>query len=81
MAASVQIEHIVENICGHGCVYVRQVIDSLQAGDVASVKELSDTADSKKVLAELCAIMAVYDESGGNCCPAPNVSAIKKAST
>lgn len=76
-----QIEHTVEIICSRGCSYVREVIDILQSGNIAAVEEMQNVADSEQVLAELCAIMAVYDESGGSCCPVPGFADIKKAST
>ena len=81
MAMSVQIEHTVEAICRQGCAHVREVIGFLQAGDTVRVDELRNIADSQQVLAELCAIMAVYEESGGTCCPVPGFADIKKAST
>jgi len=81
MVQSARIEHAVEDICRQGCAHVREVIVCLQAGNTAAVKELADISDSQPVLTELCAIMKVYDESGGRCCPVPGLADIKKAST
>jgi hypothetical protein len=81
LVTSARIDLTVENICRQGCEHVRQVIDWLQAGDISAVGELQDTSDGPLVLTELCAIMAVYDRTGGSFCPVPGFSDIKKAST
>ncbi len=75
--ASKRIEETIEVVCGRGCEYVRQVIIDLEAekfAGVAELHELKEMADCKAVLLELKAIMSVYDESDGSCCPVPNFS-------
>lgn len=63
-----KVEAAVEALCQYGCVAVRGIIDDLEAGrEVAGTAGLS-AAERAAVLAELQAIMAVYDGT----CPADN---------
>jgi hypothetical protein len=59
---SARVQFIVESICGLGCDRVREIIQTLEAGE--SVSETSGLADAQQqlVLAELQAIMSVYDK-------------------
>lgn len=79
-----RIDKTVEVVCQRGCDYVRQVITHLEAGSLDNVAELREQEDRPEVLTELKAIMCVYDESGGSCCPVSDLSSIqseiKKAS-
>ena len=79
-----RIDKTVEIVCQRGCDYVRQVITSLEIGTTDDVAELREQEDRIEVLTELKAIMCVYDESGGSCCPVSDLSSIqsgiKKAS-
>lgn len=56
------VQSVVESICGLGCDRVRQIIQSLEAGEL--VGEASGLVESQRreVLAELKAIMSVYDK-------------------
>ncbi len=52
----------VEAICQCGCEAVRAVIVALEAGEPVSQVEGLDTQERRQVLAELKAVMAVYDD-------------------
>lgn len=79
-----RIDKTVEVVCQQGCDYVRQVIARLETGELLEVTELREQEDRSEVLRELKAIMCIYDESGGSCCPVSDLSSIqsgiKKAS-
>ncbi len=59
---SAHVQSIVESICGLGCDRVREIIQTLEAGE--PVSETSGLADAQRqqVLTELKAIMSVYDK-------------------
>ncbi len=52
----------VESICARGCNHVREVIRRLETDQPPPELAGLDTASRRLVLAELRAIMAVYDE-------------------
>ena len=57
----VHIQAVIDSVCELGCERVNEIIASLESGE--SVSEISglDDSDQHCVLAELKAIMAVYD--------------------
>ena len=57
-----RVQSVVESICGLGCDRVREIIQALEAGEL--VGEASGLVESQRleVLAELKAIMSVYDK-------------------
>jgi len=58
----IKVTKAIEEICAHGCIRVNEVIIELEQGQyVGPVQELSDE-ETASVLAELKAIMAVYDK-------------------
>jgi hypothetical protein len=58
----VRVQSVVESICGLGCDRVREIIQALEVGELVS--EASGLVESQRleVLAELKAIMSVYDK-------------------
>lgn len=59
-----QVESVVDVICHRGCRYVNAVLqDSDQRQHCAEFNALNHR-DQQLVLAELSAVMAVYDETG-----------------
>lgn len=74
------IEQTVEEVCRQGCTHVRQVIVELESSNRTLLMDLPNEDDRQRVLAELKSIMAVYDESGGTCCPVVTDPVIRKAS-
>jgi hypothetical protein len=63
-----RVEHAVEALCHRGCRAVWEIIDSLEkGGEVPETVDLTG-AEVHAVIAELRAIMAVYEGS----CPAPD---------
>ena len=59
---SAKSQHCVEQLCAEGCQSVRAYIARLERGEpVPQVADLSHE-ERQQVLAELRAIMAVYDE-------------------
>ncbi len=57
------VQSVVDSICGLGCDRVREIIQALEAGEL--VGEASGLVESQRleVLAELKAIMSVYDKA------------------
>jgi hypothetical protein len=55
------IEERVTFICERGCVRVREVIAVLQQGGSTPETQHLNDEERRQVLAELAAIMAVYD--------------------
>lgn len=64
-----QVEACVEALCQQGCQAVRGIIADLEAGRAVPHTEALNAAERASVLAELQAIMAVYDGT----CPADGV--------
>jgi hypothetical protein len=63
-----RVEHAVEALCHRGCRAVWEIIDTLEnGGEVPETIDLTG-AEVDAVIAELRAIMAVYEGS----CPAPD---------
>lgn len=57
-----KVTKAIEDICTHGCTRVSEIIIELEQGkDNPHTQELNDE-DTAAVLAELKAIMAVYDK-------------------
>jgi len=57
------ISQCVESLCGLGCDGVRSVIAALEAGEPVAQVTALDAEQRQRVLAELKAIMAVYDRT------------------
>ncbi len=57
------IQSIIESICGLGCDRVNEIIDTLERGNSVDETRALDTSDQLRVLMELKAIMAVYDNN------------------
>ena len=57
-----RIEIAVENLCARGCREVTVIIERLDHGDPVEGTEMLSREERKAVLAELRAIMAVYDK-------------------
>jgi hypothetical protein len=57
------IQSIIESICGLGCGRVNEIIDALERGNSVDETRALDTSDQQRVLMELKAIMAVYDNN------------------
>lgn len=57
-----RLQRCLESLCANGCEAVRATIDALERGQpVVATAGLGD-AERAAVLAELKAVMAVYDE-------------------
>ena len=56
-----KLEDVLDNICHHGCNYVRACIVKLQAHEIFTEVEFINPMDKKIVLQELMSIMEVYD--------------------
>ncbi|MDZ7660821.1 hypothetical protein [Thiohalophilus sp.] len=56
-----KLSQYLDHLCNQGCTAVREVIEQMEAGD--DVPELASLSPSEQeyLLAELKAIMAVYD--------------------
>jgi len=61
MAHSARTSECIEALCQEGCRAVREHIAALEAGEVIAGTEALSEAERCAVLAELKAIMAVYD--------------------
>ena len=57
------IQSIIESICGLGCDRVNEIIDVLEHGNTVDETRALDKSDQLRVLMELKAIMAVYDNN------------------
>ena len=57
------IQSIIESICGLGCEGVNEIIDVLEHGNSVAETSALDKSDQLRVLMELKAIMAVYDNN------------------
>lgn len=57
-----RIEIAVEALCARGCREVNIIIERLDHGDPVDGAEMLSQEERKAVLAELRAIMAVYDK-------------------
>lgn len=64
---SARIEQYVEMLCNQGCRQVTVIIAALRAGEAVPGLESLDEVELARVLAELEAIMSVYE----NGCPHP----------
>jgi len=58
------VPQAVESLCRRGCAAVREIIIELEAGRPVAETEALSVEQRRRVLAELKAIMAVYDEPG-----------------
>ena len=56
------LQSIIESICELGCDRVNEIIDALEHGSSVEETRGLDKSDQHQVLAELKAIMAVYDK-------------------
>lgn len=54
-------EHVIEHLCRQGCASVRRAITEFEHGQRPRGTETLSTEQCSSVLAELKAIMAVYD--------------------
>lgn len=63
MSDSSGIHQCVETLCQLGCDGVRRTIAALEAGQPVAQVEGLDAEQRQRVLAELKAIMAVYDRN------------------
>lgn len=57
------IQSIIESICELGCDRVNEIIDVLEHGNTVDETRALDQGDQLRVLMELKAIMAVYDNN------------------
>ena len=57
------IQSIIESICERGCDRVNEVIYVLERGNSVDETRALDKSDQQRVLMELKAIMAVYDNN------------------
>jgi len=64
-----QVDECIELLCQRGCSAVRGVISDLEAGRPVPGTEQLSMDGRRRVLAELKAVMAVYDDR----CPLPPV--------
>lgn len=59
-----KVAKAIEEICAHGCIRVNEIIIELENGQgIDYTRELTDE-ETFSLLAELKAIMAVYDKDG-----------------
>lgn len=61
MSDTEEISRCIEAVCQLGCDSVRSVITELEAGRPVAATARLDAGQRRRVLAELKAIMAVYD--------------------
>jgi hypothetical protein len=57
------IQSVIESICELGCDRVNETIDVLERGNSVDETSALDKSDQLRVLMELKAIMAVYDNN------------------
>jgi len=57
------IQSIIESICELGCDRVNETIEVLERGNSVDETRALDKSDQQRVLMELKAIMAVYDNN------------------
>jgi hypothetical protein len=58
---SKQLEMVLDNICFHGCKYVRECILKMQINETVQETKSINTIETQIVLKELISIMEVYD--------------------
>lgn len=63
MSHSESVNRCVETLCLAGCDGVRSVIRALEQGEVVAEAAALSMVERQQVLAELKAIMAVYDRT------------------
>ena len=56
-----QLEEVLDDICFHGCKYVRECIIKMQKNETVKETKSINTTDTKIILHELISIMEVYD--------------------
>ena len=64
-ASGNDVHEVLEAVCRRGCRYVLQVIAALERNDLPEDLSGLDLDRRRRVLAELQAIMAVYDRECG----------------
>ncbi len=57
------VQTIIESICELGCERVNEIIGTLECGNSVEETHALDKSDQQRVLLELKAIMAVYDNN------------------
>lgn len=53
----------IEHICEQGCIFVREVIVSIENNDCVNELKHLDDAEQQQVLLELKVVMSIYDLS------------------
>jgi len=56
-----QLEIVLDNICFHGCKYVRECILKMQKNETVKETKSINTTETQIILQELISIMEVYD--------------------
>jgi len=58
---SKQLEDVLDNICHHGCTYVRECIVKIKAREIVIEVKSINPMEQQIVLQELISIMEIYD--------------------